>query len=195
MDTNPGTSYHPPLTLPLVRDRIDQLKQMIPSIEATSALSINDEASMDEWCRQMRYIVRNHNLVLNFVSTATYQWAPERSGHTQQNLDALKVAAANSSSVLNLVSTHVSKILMPRIRTDLKCTVKTTTVDNVETQTYEYESVIEDPDYILDLRQQLVEEGMEKRALMEVTMTNMSRAISDYLKVENGKSDSNLMMY
>lgn len=182
-----GSDFVPPLSLPLIRARVDELHGLLPSVAATQALTMDDLTAMDEWCKTVRYIIRNFNLVLNFITGATYQWAPERTGNTNQNLAALREYKSDSTSKLDIVINHCNRILTPNISTVLRKKVKT--VDGTtETEIYHYEDVVDDQDLLTLNRQQLVEEGLEKRALVEITMANMSKCIKDFLKAEESSS-------
>lgn len=75
---------NPPLTLANIQKRIRQLLDRLPTKAETSALSASNPQELEGWCRRVRSILRNYNLVLNFLSVATYQWEPDRPGHTGQ---------------------------------------------------------------------------------------------------------------
>lgn len=83
-DHTPIDDAHPPLTLPAIQIRIRQLLDRLPSKADTAALSPNNVESLEIWCREVRSTLRSYNLVLNFLSVATYQWEPDRPGHTGQ---------------------------------------------------------------------------------------------------------------
>jgi hypothetical protein len=74
----------PPLTLPSIQARIRQLLSRLPTKDETESLDANRVPELEAWCRRVRGVLRQYNLVLNFLSVATYQWEPDRPGHTGQ---------------------------------------------------------------------------------------------------------------
>jgi hypothetical protein len=74
----------PPLTLSSVQSRIRQLLYRLPSKVETEALDATKVEELEAWCKKVRGILRQYNLVLNFLSVVTYQWEPDRPGHTGQ---------------------------------------------------------------------------------------------------------------
>ena len=74
----------PPSSLPSIQSRIRQLLTRLPTKEETAALDASKVSELEDWCRRVRGILRQYNLVLNFLSVVTYQWEPDRPGHTGQ---------------------------------------------------------------------------------------------------------------
>ena len=179
-------------TLPRIRSRIRELVEQIPSISATqSSLRMVDIPAMEEWCRKVRYIIRNYNLVLNFITSAVYVWAPSRTGHSNQNLTALKEFKNDSSAKLDIIINHCNRILTPNISTVLRKKIKTIDKDTgTETEVYHYDDVIDDEDLLKLNREHLVQEGLPKRDLLKVTMQGMVQCITDYLQAEQDSGSS-----
>eukprot|EP01082_Thalassiosira_pseudonana_P004196 g3768.t1 g3768 contig13:117173-118091(+) len=220
---------HPPLTLPHIKIRIQQLIGRLPSKEETAALksasadghtgggesggSASEAAGgekLDNWCRIVRGILRDYNLVLNFVAIATYQWEPDRPGHTGQSLAALKNQIQSSTARTNIVSNDISRILTPTLSRQLtkkRIILSTTTTtnnnnkpddsntmdesNNTETkeEIYTYEQIVSDPEVLQLNREQLCAEAIYKRQLVVSTMEQMCTCLDDYGKAEIGASD------
>jgi hypothetical protein len=182
--------YTPPLTLPLIRARIEELAARVPSQKMTASLAPDKVDNLEEWCRHVRYVIRNFNLVLCFVSIAATignEWPPNRTGNVDQNIAALSEIKSDSSDVLDVVITPVNRILSPTMQTRIKKKTKITS-GNVETEIYEYEDVVDDVEILELTRLQLCEEASDKRALLLMAMQNMAQCISDFIKADESST-------
>lgn len=177
---------NPPLTMRQVQSRIRQLLSRLPSKEETTALTVEDLPAMERWCRTVRTILRNYNLGLNFVAIATYQWEPDRPGHTGQSLGALRGQITLSTAQTNILSSHISRVLTPAFDPQL-IKRKTVTLENGDKEeTFEYENVIHDTEMLQLNREQLCDEAIYKRQLVVSAMEQMCQCMDDYLKAEAG---------
>ncbi|KAL7543252.1 hypothetical protein ACHAXR_012551 [Thalassiosira sp. AJA248-18] len=177
---------NPPLTMRQVQTRIRQLLSRLPSKEETTALTVEDLPAMERWCRTVRTILRNYNLGLNFVAIATYQWEPDRPGHTGQSLGALRGQITLSTAQTNILSSHISRVLTPAFDPQL-IKRKTVTLENGDKEeTFEYENVIHDTEMLQLNREQLCDEAIYKRQLVVSAMEQMCQCMDDYLKAEAG---------
>jgi len=186
--TSTTSSYKALLTLPAIQDRIMELVDRVPSQQDTAALVPSNTETLEAWCRTVRKLIREFNLVLNFCHPATYQWAPDRSGHNEQNVGALRSEINYSSSAVDMLITSVNQVLTPSYDKLLEQSVKTT-VENVKTVKYTYVQVVDEELHQLH-KEQLCEEAMDKREFLVVVLERMHQAIQDYIKADNSSSNA-----
>lgn len=182
-----ASSYKAPLTLPVVQDRILDLIDRVPSQNDTAALTPSNTETLETWCRTVRSLIREFSLVLNFCHPATYQWAPDRSGHNEQNLGALRSEINYSSSAVAVIITDINTFLAPSRDKQLDQCVKTT-VENVKTVSYTYIYVVDEEMHQLNIGQ-LCEEAMDKREYLIFVLQRMHQAISDYIKADDSSTN------
>lgn len=194
-ETDTVEGYTPPLTLPLIQERILNLMKNIPTRQATAQLSPTETKTLESWCKQVRTTIRQFNLVLNFIRPATYQWAPDRSGHTNQSLSTLNNEISLAGSTLSsIISSDINRVLTPTLDKQLKQAQKVEK-DNVKTETYTYVHVIDDVEMLQLHREQLCVEALDKRELLCVTMQKIHKCLSDFIKSDEGTTDSRMQMY
>lgn len=176
----------PPLTIPGIKHRIQEILARLPSKEATAALAADDVPALERWCRTVRQLLRHYNLTLNFVAIANYQWEPDRPGHTGQSLGALSKQISLSTAQTNIVSSHVNRVLTPTLERQLtkKRTVQLENGDKEEV--YVYENLVNDPEMLQLNREQLCAEAVYKRQLLVSAMEQMCQCMDDYQKAEAG---------
>lgn len=177
---------NPPLKMLHIQQRIRQLLARLPSKEDTAALTITDVPALEEWCKNVRTILRHYNLVLNFVAIANYAWEPDRPGHTGQSLGALRNQISMSTAQTNIVSSHIGRVLTPQLDRQI---LKKQIVEKKEgerEEIYVYENIVADPEMLQLNRVQLVQEAVYKRQLCVSTMEQMCLCIDDYQKAEAG---------
>ncbi len=184
----------PPSSLVDVQTRITQLMERIPTEASTVQLSTDKVDDLLVWCKTIRSLIRHYNLSLHFIRTSTYQWKPDRQGHTSQSLNALLDEISVSNNVTSMISSNVNNILTPSITRETKKIIKTK-VDNVETEEYVYENKIYDPDHLKLDMELLCDEAVYKRHLLILRMKLMHRCIGDYIKAEAGRETTLQMSY
>jgi len=177
---------HPPLTIPQIKRRIQQLLARLPDKDATAALTADDLPSLEGWCREVRTILRHYNLALNFVAIANYQWEPDRPGHTGQSLGALSKQISLSTAQTNIVSNHINRILTPTLERQLTKKRIVPRDDGGQDEIYVYENLINDPEMLQLNREQLCAEAVYKRQLLVSAMEQMCQCMDDYQKAEAG---------
>eukprot|EP00804_Cyclotella_cryptica_P023172 CCRYP_000372-RA/>CCRYP_000372-RA protein AED:0.09 eAED:0.09 QI:0/0/0/1/0/0/2/419/211 len=199
-DDTPIDDTNPPLTLPAIQTRIRQLLDRLPSKADTAALSPNNVESLERWCRQVRSTLRSYNLVLNFLSVATY------------HLAALNNQMQSGTARINILQNDISRVLTPALTRQLtkkrlvvhksKPSPQDTTTSadgNVEEiikeEFYEYEQVVNDPEMLQLNREQMCDEAIYKRQLVVSVMEQMCQCIDDYMKAEAGAAGGDAQRY
>ncbi len=177
---------NPPLKLLHIQQRIRQLLARLPSKEDTASLTVTDIPALEEWCKKVHTILRNYNLVLNFVAIANYAWEPDRPGHTGQSLGALRGQIAMSTAQTAIVSGHIGRVLTPGLDRQISKKRIVEIKEGEREEIYVYEHIVADPEMLQLSRVQLCEEAICKRQLCVSSMEQMCLCIDDYQKAEAG---------
>jgi len=189
--TKPDNDKFQPLTLSIMRSKIQDLSKKIPTIP-DGGLKPDEHESVKKFATEIQAITEELSLLLGCVSTATYKWGSDRSGAGKQSVELLMEELQTSLSQIGSAcnTAKISDVACPYMDLRLHKTIITKNENGQEVRENMFKSVEVDP-HGQQLSREILCRNVNNLCLgIQTGFHKICICIDDYIKASKKDSES-----